>query len=651
MPTISLTLRRTATVFALVILFCAGVLAYSAGWNDTAIVDEVPHIGSGITYVTEYDMRLNPEHPPLVKDLAALPLLFVPGLTVPTHLSSWTQDVNGQWEFGRVFIFESGNNADLIIRLARIAPTLIMLLLGWFVFRWTRERAGALAGFLALIFYVTSPIVLAHGKLVTTDVPAAAGVFIATYFFIRYLTRPTRKNLLWAGVSFGLAQLTKFSVALLVPYFGLLALLWTLLTVVPTWRKSSASSLPRFLARSLPRFLYGTAAIGLIGLLVIFLVYIPHVIGYPEARQVTDMQHILASFPQPIVSDTIITMAHIEPLRPLAQYLFGLAMVFQRATGGNTTFFMGDVSGEAWASYFPVVYLIKTPLAFHLLTLIALAVAGAALFRKPKNRASKRQHIDLTQERTNDEKNTKEKEAHSRLVRSSRLAFLASRYFPELAMLIFIALYWYTSITSNLNIGVRHLLPTFPFIFLLVAKGSAAYLKPSLNTFSLASLLAYLQKISFRAALISLLVFWLVLVSLIAWPFYLASFNELVLLRPSPHPGLAASGANWATDSNLDWGQDLKRLAHFVEENNIDRIAVDYFGWAPSTYYIQDAEVIPWNTTKGQPEGWFAVSATFKQESCARPTKGFDRNTTGYCFLQNHDPVTIIGGSIYVYHF
>ena len=120
-------------------------------------------------------MRINPEHPPLMKDLAALPLLFMKNLKVPTDDKSWTEDINGQWDFGRKFIFYSGNDANLIVFLARLAPLAIMITLGWFVFRASFELGGAGGGLIAIILYAFSPVILAHGRLVTTDVPAAAG--------------------------------------------------------------------------------------------------------------------------------------------------------------------------------------------------------------------------------------------------------------------------------------------------------------------------------------------------------------------------------------------------------------------------------------------------------------------------------------------
>lgn len=610
-----------------IVLLCGGILlAYTSVWNDAATVDEDPHIGAGISYLTQRDLRLNPEHPPLVKDLAALPLLFIPHLSVPTSHRSWTDDVNGQWDFGRAFLFTSGNNADTILHLARIAPILIMASLGYALFSWTARRYGPLAGLLALLAYLSNPVILAHGRLVTTDVPAAAGIFIATIAFLSYLEHPSRKTLFRAGIAFGIAQLLKFSAILLVPFFALLAVGYAILDII-VQNDDHRARFSKKMRLSIARILGGTIAIGIIGLALIYAVYAFHVWHYPPERQIRDTAAILESFPNQTIAEGIVALAKVPLLRPLAAYLLGLAMVVQRATGGNTTFFLGEVSAAGWTLYFPIVYLIKLPLAFHILTIIAAAVGIRALMRAcshlPNEREiGKRRYVSLAQWK--------------------------KEHFPEFAMILFIAIYWFTSLRSNLNIGVRHLMPTIPFVTALMAGGIRAFLR--IPRFSLAqplrsniiSILRMALTMTFRNTIVALLVVWLIVSGLRAWPSYLASFNEIAALR--------GGGVAWAVDSNLDWGQDLKRLAAFVEKRGISRMTIDYFGWSPPEYYIRTAEVIPWQKERGRPSGWFAVSATFRQQGCARPAPGFTGDTTSYCFLNDYLPEAVIGGSIYVYH-
>src|SRR3989344_5961985 len=139
--------KNNFIVFLLLLLF--GFLSVLSMWNDSAIVDEGPHLPAGYSYLTQKDMRLNPEHPPLLKDLAAIPLLFM-NINFPSQIKSGTDDINGQWDFGHYFLYNSGNDAQNMMRAGRLPIILISLLLGFFVFKFASELWGKNIGFLAL---------------------------------------------------------------------------------------------------------------------------------------------------------------------------------------------------------------------------------------------------------------------------------------------------------------------------------------------------------------------------------------------------------------------------------------------------------------------------------------------------------------------
>ncbi|GAI57384.1 unnamed protein product, partial [marine sediment metagenome] len=169
-------------------------------------MDEVAHLPAGYSYLTQKDMRLNPEHPPLIKDLAAFPLLFIKGINFPSEIKDWKEDINGQWGFGYYFLYGAGNPADIMIFWGRIPMVLILILLGFYIFKWARELFGPKVALLALFLFSFSPTFFAHGRLVTTDVGAAAGVFIATYYFLGALKNPSKRSIIFAGIAFGLAE-------------------------------------------------------------------------------------------------------------------------------------------------------------------------------------------------------------------------------------------------------------------------------------------------------------------------------------------------------------------------------------------------------------------------------------------------------------
>ena len=579
--------------------------------QESAIMDELAHIPAGYGYVKFLDYRLNPEHPPLVKITSAIPLVFL-NLNFPTDRTAWQDDINGQWAVGTQFLYESGNDADKIIQWARVGPMILTLILIAFAYFWSRELLGPKWAFLPTIFTAFSPTILAHGHYVTTDIGAALGVIVALYFFVRFLKQQNRRNLIFAGLAFGFAQLLKFSAVLLVPYFLILAVI--------VWGISSRRSL-----QELWRILRSVILVFLIGLFLIYPLYFITTINYSIEKQASDTASILHSFangppapgeicaPMRCVAEFNVWMANKPLLRPIAQYMLGVLMVTQRSAGGNTAYFLGEVSASGSPFYFPAVYLMKEPLpilALAALTLLyGLYRAGRAIKKRLFNFAD------------------------------YSLARL-----PELSMLLFIIIYGVYSITSPLNIGVRHLLPIMPLAYILTAVGLKSFVQ------------AGNQKL--KLGLISMLVLWFLVSVGRAYPHYLSYFNEAIGTD---------NGWRYVTDSNYDWGQDLKRLKKWVEEQNklctlietsepcgIDKIAVDYFGGGSPTYYLGD-KAVPWQSAKGNPREsgiqWLAVSVGFLQNARGELHPEQTRNPEDeYRWLQDYEtPYAKAGKSIFIY--
>ena len=575
--------NRTANIIAVFLLIFVFLIAFLSVKNDSLTMDEVAHLPAGYGYLTQKDMRLNPEHPPLIKDLGALPLLFIKNIKFPSEIPAWKSDINGQWNFGRYFLYNTGNPADKMILWGRMPMILILILLGFFIFKWAKELFGNKAGLLALFLFSFSPTLLAHGRLVTTDVGAAAGVTVATYYFLKSLKSPVKKNIIIAGIVFGIAQLLKFSAVLLVPFFGIIGLVW--------WLKKSGT----FLQTIRTGFL-----VFLIGFLLIWPVYQFHTWNYPKDRQVSDTEFYLKDTPE-FIKKPIIFASDKPILRPYALYLTGVSMVFQRVAGGNTTYFLGEVSNIGWRSYFPIVYLIKEPLAFHILTLIALLYVAWFILR----RFSKGGRIET-------------------IKNWLRL------HFPEFSMLVFVGIYWAVSIQGNLNIGIRHLLPVFPFTILLVSGAVSNLLKEPF--------------LKLKCFLLAFLISWQAVSVISVFPHFLAYFNESV--------GGPESGYKYVVDSNLDWGQDLKGLKNWVEKNGIDTIYLDYFGGGDPQYYL-GTKFSPWwgsRNPKELPKGsYLAVSASFLQGGQGKKIPGLQAPEGYYLWLNEYSPVAKIGYSIFIY--
>lgn len=165
------------------------------------------------------------------------------------------------------------------------------------------------------------------------------------------------------------------------------------------------------------------------------------------------------------------------------------------------------------------------------------------------------------------------------------------------------ATFFGAAVRSNFNIGIRHLLPIYPMLALVGAGVLAARLRPRIFVWSGAVLVAS-SALSLAAS----------------HPEEIAYFNFIA--------GGSRSGAAWLSDSNLDWGQDLKRLGAFLKERGWERetTVVAYSGLA-TNYYMRDCRVLE----PGRPiePGRYAVSAlletigpefvrTFEGEASAR---------------------------------
>jgi len=124
---------------------------------------------------------------------------------------------------------------------------------------------------------------------------------------------------------------------------------------------------------------------------------------------------------------------------------------------------------------------------------------------------------------------------------------------------------------------------------------------------------------------------------------YISYYNELV--------GGPDNGHKYAVDSNYDWGQDLKRLQDFVEENNINKISIAYFGGDNTYYRLGDKIENTW--IYQEPElnhGWIAISGTFLQEGRAKPAHDYDKDTTFFKWLDDYELAGKAGHSIFIYN-
>lgn len=554
---------RTHRVSIVLVVVAVVQLVYGVyfAMHDSATIDEVAHIADGYGLVVHQDNRLNPEHPPLLKTLAGLVVVAqVQNDIVDTK--SWID--SNQWGAGRELLYWQDNDADRILFLGRI-PTILFTvawtMLMFFVARtFFSERTSWVVYSLAVLY----PDVLGHGHFITTDMAATFGYTLAMFVYLRYLKHRTPRALLLAIFALAIAQLCKFSSVLLYIMFPILSILW-----------STMIDRKRFF-RSCIRALKELAIMTPLSLLIIWLFYIPVTL-----QMTTETMHFLVNRNLSWIDgslfwlrDLILGMSTVPILRGLADYFLGVAMVLIRVQGGNATFIWGhlDASGIWW--FFPVAWLVKTPIG-----IILLFFTGT-------------------------------------------IAALRLRVKKEFLVFVFVPLliYWIFTLKGSLNLGTRHLLPTVPFVLLIVGYGWEVLWKRGVK----------------HQIFLGACVAWAIVSSAINAPHAMAYMNEVSLFKPRQEILL---------DSSLDWGQDLKRLAVYVKENSIEDISVDYFGGGD--FYREIPHATQWHSEYGPTTGYLAVSASFIPAS---RLYGEKEGKWSYDWLSELKPVAIIGHSILVYN-
>ncbi|MBD3244522.1 MAG: phospholipid carrier-dependent glycosyltransferase [Candidatus Moranbacteria bacterium] len=598
MKKINKTIHKHANKIAFFFLGFMFLVMVGSMYNDTAIRDEMPHIVAGYSYLTQFDYRLNPEHPPLVKQLSAFPLLFM-DINFPDQDPAWKNEVNDQWELGNTFLYKSGNDADKMIFWGRIPIVILTLLAAWIIFLWTaRIFSSKIAGLLSMALFVFSPNIIAHGRFITTDMGVAAFSVFALYSWWSFLKNPNKKNFIIAALLQAALHLAKFSSPLFMPVL-LLMTIFSIIFDKKDWN----------LKKRIKIFLGGFVFATLIAGLIIGAWYQIFMFKMPLEVQQDLIQASIADdhFNNAGLATKLTELSRISFLRPFVQYMLGFFMVAAHASYGHTTYFLGEV-GQNWPHYYFVAYLLKEPIASQIILYLAiiLSIASIVKFLKLNKNNSKRKGLILE--------------------------FL-KKYNILVAFACLIGGFFFIGMRAKLQLGIRYIVPIFPYLYILISAITVLGVK-----YLFKEQLKQKTKKFFIVAFFVFLFFWLFVINILTFPAYLAYFNEYI--------GGSAQGWRYMIDSNLDWGQDLKRLKFFMKENNIKSIKVDYFGGGDLDYYLGKDNYTLWGYDKGPTKGWIAISVNAIQWNSAN--KG---DKMSYHWLtDNYEPVKKIGNSIFVYH-
>jgi hypothetical protein len=349
---------RTVSVLALALLALMAVLAGGAALRESVTFDEVAHIGAGVSYLQKFDLRLNEEHPPLAKILAALPLLLR-GTRADYSNISWTISEKffpaylGQWVFG-AWLLTHWNEEAKVLAWARLPMLLLTLVLGWIVFIYARHLGGDCAGLLCLAVFVSTPAFLTFGPLVLTDMAVALFSLLTVWRFADLWQNPTKTNAFLFAMSFAGALLSKFTAGILLFVFVAFSLCtrWLALPEQPgdkgearSWRK---------LRWKLTRFGIFWAATTVYVFYFIFSIH-----------QTTDVLYLLGHGPAWIPLRRL--------LMPAWLYLRGVGLA--ALTSSRPSFILGHPYPHGVWFYYPVVFGLKTPIGFLALLLLVLLLA------------------------------------------------------------------------------------------------------------------------------------------------------------------------------------------------------------------------------------------------------------------------------------
>jgi hypothetical protein len=551
-----------ATVF--VALDVVSYTQASATW------DEPIHVTSGYVALARHDYRIDPEHPPFLRMWAALPLMAIQGIKLDTAVIDKTPPT--AWAMEKLFDFSHqfmyvDNDADRLLYAARFMVVVLGVVLGVLLFCWVNEWLGFEAAVAALAFYTIEPNIAAHSSLVTTDFGVTCFIFGALYFLWRTCRRPSALNIAGLTAFFALAIISKYSALILGPIVVVLLAFATL----------RLRTLKLLTALGILALLASTSWIAIWGV---------YGFRYTPSASGTWLFHF---------QDNPMVLQRVPALASIVNWIDGGRLLPNIFTQGfllsqakaqvRGAFLAGSYSTIGWWYYFPVAFLIKTPVA-----LIILLFGGMAAYAK-----------------------------------RWRVWGLEGTVFVVLP----IALYLGSAMTARINIGLRHILPIYPLVLLAAAAAAKELLAA--------------KRHRGRIVLGVLALFWLLEFGR-AYPNNLAFFNQLVGGPANGSKYLVDSNLDWGQDLKplKGWmdrnGVANINLAYFGSADPAYyHINCRYLPGSP--FFVADQSI-------GLPQlpGYVAVSVTVLSGVYFD-----ERGRAFYKALRDQDPLADIGHSIQVY--
>jgi len=539
-------------------------LALSATVNESTTVDELAHLTAGHALWARGDYRLQPENGVLPQFVEGIPAVLEHRRLPPPGAPGWAEP--NVWTLGNLYFHRLGNDLPALLLHGRAMNVLWSLATALLVFWWSRRLFGLGGAAVSLLFWAFSPTFLAHGALATSDMCMTFFMLASVTAYWASLRHGSPRTLLASAAVTALACVAKYTAVLLPAMFAVLAATACAQGLL-SWRGRRIEGR----TKTLMALLASTCVHVVVAWVVIWAF---HRFRYTPVTDPT-LAHdytrpwatVLASLGGAMAQ--ALAWARLHHALPDA-YLYGFAFVVD-LSHSRGAFLNGATSLRGWVQFFPYAFLVKTPLGL----LIALAGSLIVIVRRLFSRGASAGATQLL------------------------------RVAPLLALFV---VYWAASLTSSLNIGQRHLLPTYPVLF--IAVGALGW--------------AWSHDGAIWRWLLALTVAAQVAASTAIRPHYLAFFNQLA--------GGPSEGYRHLVDSSLDWGQDLPGLAAWLKTHDLPNdqtpVYLAYFGTGEPEYYgIKATPMVPLlRTLPDQPwhalhAGVYCVSATLLQQAYS-PIRG-----------------------------
>ncbi len=551
---------------------------YSADFNGQTS-DESYYISTGFDALSTGSYHFLGEHPPFIAQWGSLPLVLF-GMNFP-HLNP-VFNPDGSTDLAKTglkFLYESGNDPEKMLFLSRAMIVILGILLGVIVYFWAKELGGEVTGIIALSFFCFSPNMLAHSSLYTTDLGISLFFTATFYFCYRFLKTFFLRDLILTGLSLGFALVSKLNALVAIPSIAILFLValffsekkvkgiptkslsvraqkWILALsvalLVLCWGQKLISvtlgvillsgmflllkglqkEMPLICYRVLKVFNYVGWFVSFVSALFLyrkmgwttaflfmFFVAISYFVTFSQIlwKNSKEKEHVCFSFAFLfLVASLVIIFTYVDfpyqiyRVNPFKNFLFNVSLSLSHAQNDHFSCFGGSFITCDWR-YFPALFFVKTPLVT-----LFFFFAGIFLMCKKKNSLISRVN-----------------------------------FFLPYVIYLLVALF-----VSKVFIGIRHLLPFYPFVFIVAGYGVV-----EATTAFKSKIVRYV----FRGIFVVLgslhLVNWYSIM-----PNYISYFNLAI--------GGVAEGANYTSDSNVNWGQDNKALAKWVVTHNIPMITI-----------------------------------------------------------------------------